>query len=343
VLAVAFSPQGTLLGSAAADGTICLWEVKTRQWVKSLPRQSTPIRALAFSPDGKYVATGSSQGLVLLPCGFTEATGTVSFKTESYREYYQPFKGNPESLRGLELVGPAGDRFVHLEPVGLRITLPAGNQGESPATGVALPLIVQGDFEITVAFELLQEPEPADAGAKTRVSMEVFLDRSDRWKNRASLRRLVAARGTLFQAWQLAQEQGYGNAQTRSRTVPTQAKTGRLRLTRTGSLLAYSFAKGPDGEFILFRQFPFGAENVNEIRVIGTTGGPKAALDVRVTDWRIRAEGLPNLPGAFVTSAEETAGDRGRPGRVLLGWGTATGLAALLGVWLYVRHYRLSR
>src|SRR5262249_50414179 len=161
VLAVAFSAQGGLLASAAADGTIRLWELKTRQWVKDLERQSAAIRALAFSPDGKWVATGSNQGLVLLPCGFSEAAGTVAFPPRQDRESYQSFKGSPAGLQGLELIGPEGDRFVHLEPDGLRITLPAGSQGESPATGVALPLVVQGDFELSVAFELSREPPPA--------------------------------------------------------------------------------------------------------------------------------------------------------------------------------------
>src|SRR5262249_34678420 len=152
------SARGRLLATAAADGTIRLWEVKTRRGVKDFERQSAAIRALAFSPDGKWVAAGSSQGLVLLPCGFTEAAGAVSFRTETYQEYSQSFKGNPEGLQGLELIGPGGDRFVHLEPAGLRIALPTGHQGESPATGVSLPLVVRGDFELSVAFELLREP-----------------------------------------------------------------------------------------------------------------------------------------------------------------------------------------
>jgi len=34
---------------------------------------------------------------------------------------------------------------------------------------------------------------------------------------------------------------------------------------------------------------PFGIQDVNEMRIVATTGGPRAALDARVTDLRIRA------------------------------------------------------
>lgn len=46
--------------------------------------------------------------------------------------------------------------FVHPEERGLRITMP-GKDGPSPprATGIYLPTVLSGDFEITVGYEVL--------------------------------------------------------------------------------------------------------------------------------------------------------------------------------------------
>jgi hypothetical protein len=65
----------------------------------------------------------------------------------------------------------------------------------------------------------------------------------------------------------------------------------RLRLLRTGAVLAYESAEG-DGDFVRHREDPFGAENLTKVRCVATTGAADAELDVRVTDLRIRAESL---------------------------------------------------
>ncbi len=59
VLAVAFRPDGTLLASASDDETVKLWDLATKRQIAELAQHPAPVQALVFSPDGKYLATGS--------------------------------------------------------------------------------------------------------------------------------------------------------------------------------------------------------------------------------------------------------------------------------------------
>jgi WD40 repeat protein/tRNA A-37 threonylcarbamoyl transferase component Bud32 len=64
---LAFSPAGPLLATCAQDGTVRLWN-----WIGDDPRVRTigpgpfggPVRAVAFTPDGRYLLTANANGTV---------------------------------------------------------------------------------------------------------------------------------------------------------------------------------------------------------------------------------------------------------------------------------------
>ena len=65
VTGVAFSPDGNLLASADADGTVRLWNPATGQAIASLPADiGVGVTGVAFSPDGNLLATAGADGTV---------------------------------------------------------------------------------------------------------------------------------------------------------------------------------------------------------------------------------------------------------------------------------------
>ncbi len=66
VLAVAFSPDETLLATAGADRTIKLWDLMRGQEVLTLRGHTDSVSALAFSPDGKRLVSTSADKTVRL-------------------------------------------------------------------------------------------------------------------------------------------------------------------------------------------------------------------------------------------------------------------------------------
>ncbi|KAF5341901.1 hypothetical protein D9611_001390 [Ephemerocybe angulata] len=68
VWSVAYSPDGRHIASGSKDGTIRLWDAKTRQPVGKPIRtcHTEPVRAVVYSPDGSCLATGSRDGTIWL-------------------------------------------------------------------------------------------------------------------------------------------------------------------------------------------------------------------------------------------------------------------------------------
>jgi WD40 repeat protein len=58
VHALALSPDGNRLATAANDKTIRVWDAASGQQLLKIPHDSL-VQALAFSPDGNRLATGS--------------------------------------------------------------------------------------------------------------------------------------------------------------------------------------------------------------------------------------------------------------------------------------------
>ena len=69
-IALAISPDGQLLATAAQDGLVRLWHLASRNPLATLRGHATPVRTLEFSPDGStIVSCGVDQTLKVWDAG----------------------------------------------------------------------------------------------------------------------------------------------------------------------------------------------------------------------------------------------------------------------------------
>jgi DNA-directed RNA polymerase subunit RPC12/RpoP len=260
-------------------------------------------------------------------------------RTKVFQQYRHTFTTASQDRPEMERTGPGSEMCVKFEPEGLRITLPVGYDGpfgwdkERPDTGLSIPMAIKGDFEITVSYEILKEPASPDAGyPQTRFSLDVAVDREHHVEVMHS-RRISKWAGPQFLAWVRRFENGKDSPKFKE--FPAQSPRGWLRVVRTGATVAFYAADGPDGLFTLLQRYPFSSEPVESIRISGSTGGPKAALDVRVTELTVRGESLKITDD----SALPVAIGSGGAAIVLV---LALVFAVVLGVLLAVRRRRRS-
>ena len=58
--ALAFSPDGTLIGTGTEEGNVRIWNVENGNLLHTLEGHIYPVRYVAFSPDGTMIASGAS-------------------------------------------------------------------------------------------------------------------------------------------------------------------------------------------------------------------------------------------------------------------------------------------
>jgi hypothetical protein len=210
-------------------------------------------------------------------------------------EYHYSFPGKTQMPAGSELFGPGAEEVVRFETEGLRFTLPAGWDGERPGTGWVSGITAKGDFEITMTYEMLQEPEPGARKAGTRLTLATVQDTP--MSGVATMSRALGTKNQkMFITWSRTRVNEKPNVS--SQLYPAETRSGKLRLVRNGSTLYFYALEDGQDDFRLLNKHEFGDGDLQKIEIHAATGGAKDALEARVTDLSIKAEALANLPPA---------------------------------------------
>ncbi len=198
-------------------------------------------------------------------------------------------KGEGEKRPEWKFVGPNSNNVVKFEPEGLRIKLPTGTPKERPNTGLSTGVHIKGDFEISASYEILDEQESVEKGAKS-TAVQLIVNVEDPPNTRAVVARRVHAKGGMqFSTWSNLQP---------FKLFPATTPTGRLRIVRTGDTITFSRSEEGDGKFMMLSTDKFTASDVVDVKLACTTGGADAKIDARFTDLRIRGANLSNTKAA---------------------------------------------
>jgi hypothetical protein len=248
--------------------------------------------------------------------------------------FYQDFRGKPVSEEFFEYTG-ARDRIKE-EPGGLRIDLP-GPDMKVPASGILTGFHLTGDCTITTSYELLHVDESKQswgAGA----SLYVMTGTASR--DAALLANFVRPDGHFYVCQRITTNAD-GKRQFFTRSFPTEARSGKLRLVRRGAVVTYFVADDGKEEFQELHQFEVSADDFQFARIAADAGGQDVPVDLRFHDLEIRSREVPE---------EARTDGAAEPPRREKKWLAAAGLVVLgvvlslataaLGVRLYRRRGR---
>jgi WD40 repeat protein len=87
---VAFSPDGTRIGSGGADNTLRVWDRATEKPVGDpLTGHTGPVTGVAFSPDGHRIVSGSWDNTIRLWPTFSDAASALCAKLTANMSHKQ--------------------------------------------------------------------------------------------------------------------------------------------------------------------------------------------------------------------------------------------------------------
>lgn len=206
-------------------------------------------------------------------------------------EFHQSFRG--QSLHpALKLFGPDVTHVSRPENNGLRITLPAKREKSAPV-GIAPKFSISGNFEITATYQILNADTPK-GGQGVGINLRLIV--GSPMREAAGLARYVQDNQEQIYYVTRVSAVGGGNPERKTVSFPTQAKSGKLRLKRTGSNLQFQVAEAADNEFRDLYQENFVTDDCT-FRLVAITSRT-AEVDVRFLDLQIRADSLPNIPSS---------------------------------------------
>jgi DNA-directed RNA polymerase subunit RPC12/RpoP len=253
-------------------------------------------------------------------------------------EWEYDFRGSRPLPPDLHPAGALHLGSIRPEDAGLRVTLAGDRPNPIGRAGLEMTTPLHGDFEITAGYELLRYARPTEGFG---VGFELFAQTVHKPQLGMGVYRVARVeQGEVYLVSRSYLEPD-GTPNWAQENVPTNARAGRLRLSRTGTEVTALAAEGNDGPFQELQRYDLGPDDITALWLMAYTGHCGYPDDLRITFLKIRA-GVP-IPSPPRAEATAPGGDPSswarsrlwRPLAVLLG---LTAVAAC--VWWFARRGR---
>jgi tetratricopeptide (TPR) repeat protein len=181
--------------------------------------------------------------------------------------------------RSLQLVGVDSTGRIKREAEGLRISVPK-NGAKAGTMGIRSRLTLQGDFDVSAEFELVDTDSPS----AVMMLYVQFEDNSETVIQRTHR----VGEGDFFRLLSLNTKRP-DRPEALSRAFPAGSNTGKMRMVRIGSRLCFLVADDDSGEYRLLYSCGGRSTGVRAVHAVVLVG-PDSPVDVRWLDFCIRAE-----------------------------------------------------
>jgi len=183
------------------------------------------------------------------------------------------------------------------EPGGLRIAF-AADKPDTPLKGLEWQKALEGDFEVTMGYEVLNAEKPPSGKASELFIWLFFWDEGTGLKETITLSRSVRpGRGGQFSIYHGKGRDHDFKVQMKTFVVqPAQARVGKLRLKRTGATVSYFVAQAGDKEFTMLAEEPVTTDDVRVVQVAAANGGTLHPYEVRILDLEIKGRKAVPVP-----------------------------------------------
>jgi hypothetical protein len=231
----------------------------------------------------RSVWTMMMAGIFGLPLCLTAAAGDPQSLHYDFR------KGTPG--QPLQLVGNTPAKYIRVDSHGLYIALPGEEKKALPQTGLNFPSILEGDFEITLTYEIAKIQTPTTGYG---CGVALFVQSESPKKEAATLASLKSIKGEMRFAANRHTNGEDGKRVHLKQNIPVTGGSlkGRLRLSRLGNNIRFAASGDGEQEMQELRVAEFGSEPVTTIRAVADPGGSTSPLEVILLELVIKSDKL---------------------------------------------------
>jgi len=226
---------------------------------------------------------------ILLLCTMLSSISPLAAEADS-RELYFSFLGEQFDNELLVPLGRGTVRLLQPRPDGLLFNLPTGY--DLKAVGISPRFQVHGDFEITASYEV---PVWRDPETGYGMGPSLYLKMNDKKESAIMLGRLLRPQQKhVFSATLSATVDSKRNYDVKLYDAKTDS--GKLKLTREGSLLKFFVSDGEGVPFRELREVELGTADVDLVRLGVQQSDIKTPVQILWREFTLKAESFPNHP-----------------------------------------------